>query len=247
MSQLTPTSDSKPPNRLSIGHLLLWTAATAVVLAAIMPERPYPDVPEEFPEELRQQFVWRQHALRLAVVAVAPILGAGLSGIAIAACRATRRRPGFPAAPGHWLLMVLGAVALAGLFARFHDFTEQWPGPWTEAMVMVLWLMALSPLVMLLVAMAKVREPTRWHRVFVFAGCNVALYAVFACLAFPVFPAPWVSWLFALALVMATPLSVVVAAVRDWQLGARYDVFHWAGVSAVPPLAAIMFVLMVCL
>lgn len=217
----------------------MWTAASAVVLVAIMPERLDPRL--WFPDDVRQDVEWRDNAWRGASVVLAPILGVGLAAIAMAAWRAAKGRPGFPTAPGHWLLLILGATAVAILYARLVDVIGG-AGP-PEFWLLTLGLVALFPVVLLFVAAGNVREPRRWRHAYLIAIWSGSFYLIFGCV-YSMVREPAIVGLIAMALFLATPLSIVIAAIRDWQLGVHQDTFHWAGVVAVPALAAMVLVLM---
>ena len=112
------------PNRLTIAHLLLWTATTAAVLAGtqrtwhshlplMSPDFVQPDdpVPESLSPFRRMQRL--ESRLSSLALAFAPAYGAALAGLALAGWRLAGRRGGFPVQPGHWLLLAVASVIVA--------------------------------------------------------------------------------------------------------------------------------------
>jgi hypothetical protein len=233
MTASTPIDASPPANRLTIAHLLLWTAATALALIAIMPERTsWSDVSEE----LRAQMEARQRYWSIAAVIAAPFLGAGLAMVGLGGWRCMRSEE-LPTLPGHWLLMVVGSGTLAALIGRLAIASGSLLG-----LEPLLWILVmLMPVVALALAIAHVTSPLRWKRVFAIAGWSTGLlfFSMFCC--FPVWITP-LSHLILPGLVLATPISVIVAAVRDVQLDVKQDIFHWCGVVAVPALGVVFLV-----
>jgi hypothetical protein len=232
------TERQQAANRLSIVHLLLWTATTALAVGTIMPnpvDAPFqPDMPAEFCAYLnRQQQQWR-----VATVVTGPVLGAGLAALAIATWRGWRHELGFPTQPGHWILMIVGMCTVVVMDVRlinrldsFNSGVVAWP------FILIFWVIFLLPVITLAVAYSRV-EPIRWKRAFAIAGGSVGLFFFSGCCAFPLFGTS--AQLIVLAILYATPISTVVAAALDIRSGRPYDVFHWVGVIVVPVLAVIL-------
>ena len=125
-------SAPQPANRLSIAHLLLWTATTALVLAGLQrmwhsdlprmsPEPPESDVVVELGgvrildkgRSAFRQMQLLERSLSFLALAFSPAYGAALAAAGLAAWRMATRRGGFPAQPGHWLLLAVASITLA--------------------------------------------------------------------------------------------------------------------------------------
>jgi hypothetical protein len=104
-------------------------------------------------------------------------------------------------------------------------------------LIIVFWVTLVVSVITLAVAYYRVAEPLRWKRVFAIAGGSLGLLFLGPC-CLPFDAAPLAQFIM-LAILFATPISMVVAAVLDARSGRTYDVFHWVGVVAVPALAAI--------
>lgn len=91
-----------PTNRLSIGFLMLWTLGTAIILALHR---------VAFPENSSDS--WNMRAFQT-ITSLGFSLGQGIQvgSLFLLAYRLATGRGGFPTAPGHWLLLVRGTVAL---------------------------------------------------------------------------------------------------------------------------------------
>jgi uncharacterized iron-regulated membrane protein len=86
-------------NRLGIGHLLLWIAATAVILAVFRPALVAPILHEQATPEFPQRMQRRHRLALIALPTIAPIWGVALAGVVLAGWRCVRRGPPFPAQP----------------------------------------------------------------------------------------------------------------------------------------------------
>jgi hypothetical protein len=105
--------------RLTIAHLLLWTAATAFVVS-VFPQHwlrtrlpPFVIVPAT--EHVERQRLFEKWS----IVAVSPFYGVAVASVVIAGSRLLQRRAGFPSQPGHWLLVQTGLGVLAASCFRF--------------------------------------------------------------------------------------------------------------------------------
>lgn len=109
-------------NRLSIAHLLLWTATTALALSLCERPRPaseigfasflsQPGMDVEAAKNRERQQIWQLWQKRYLVsLAFAPIYGLALGGLVLGVWSIVTGRPGFPTQPGHWLLVVIGSA-----------------------------------------------------------------------------------------------------------------------------------------
>lgn len=228
-------------NRLSIAHLLLWTAATGVVLAYLQTHKPPPPeemhfasvlswpgtTPEAELKKLQERYsrLFRtQHAVALAV---SPVYGAALVGVALALWRLATRRFGFPVQPGHWLLMIIGSLAL---LVAAHPFVQQLPlSPDGADFVL-----ATAMTGVVIVATVVAREPLHWRCPLALSAGGLGIIDVayvigfFSSsieppLIFPLGP-------FAIA---GVPFVALYCTVLDVAEHRRYDVLHWVGVATL--------------
>ena len=98
-----------PGMRLSISHVMLWTATTAVLFGLLRPTFQM-DFSIDGPGADGRAFKILLFKTVLAVFA--PIEGAALAGFLLAVWRLVRPGPSFPAQPGHWLLIIVGGWVL---------------------------------------------------------------------------------------------------------------------------------------
>jgi len=233
------TNREQAANRLSIAHLLLWTATTALAVGTIMPDPIDAPFQSDMPAEVRAYLSRQQQQWRMATVLTGPVLGAGLAALVIATWRRWRHQPGFPTQPGHWMLMIVGMCTVAAMdLALVNRLSRFNSNLILSSLVLIFWVTCLVTLILLAVAYFRVSEPLPWKCVFAIAGVNVGLF-FFGCCGFPL-GEPFPFQLITLAVFHATPISVVVAAVLDVLSGRAHDVFHWVGVVAVPALAVIL-------
>jgi hypothetical protein len=85
----------QPP--LSIAHLLVWTAGSAVILGVAQTYARWADFPE-----------WFRIPYQVQEVLYSPLAGAAICSLYLAAYRLLTHGPAFPVQPGHWLLLVYG-------------------------------------------------------------------------------------------------------------------------------------------
>ena len=247
---LTTVSDEARPARLrlSIAHLLLWIAATALVVASF--PKGWLGAPDVWGdrESLTDRMQQRQTLERLSVVVVAPCYGAAVASLIVAGTRLLTRRPGFPALPGHWPLVQLGLWILIVGGTLDHDDMGGRPVTYNLAVFREDGGAALVVLLMLLLAVAiqavvVVREPRRWR----VAMCCMLAAVVVPLVAFLIVPLrnPGARNLTALSIVLAWYIAALVAVlvgIWDFIRRERFDLFHWVGVVSLlgilahPPL-----------
>ena len=233
-----------PPNRLSIAHLLLWTATTAAVLAGtqrlwhsrlplLSPSTPSfagPEDTEDRPQTLEPFRRAQETESRLRWLAhdFAPVNGLALAGLALAAWRLARGRGGFPVQPGHWLLLAVASVIA----------TMAWPlalSPVPMVGEVPLSLRFALPGGVLLVA-AWLLPASDWRFSFDelgggLVGLGLAIYILsqFGGAYGPVIAVP-IGLIPAILMALGT-LTIGLAVAEDVQSQARRDVFHWAGLA----------------
>jgi len=210
-----------------------------------MPDPIDAPAPSDMPAEFRAYQDRQQQQWRVATALTGPVLGAGLAALAIATWRLLRYEPDFPTQPGHWILMIVGmcTVVAMELHLIYRVRLDGFGSNFIRTPLFVFFCVTfLLPVITLAVAYYRVAEPLRWKRVFAIAGGSLGLFFG-GCCAFPL-EAPSAAELIMLAIIYATPISMVVAAVLDIRSGRTYDVFHWVGVIVVPALAVVLSGLM---
>src|SRR4051812_43785413 len=99
--------DAKP-NRLGIGHLLLWMATTGAVLAVGQWDLNTANLPQSLIAEMRlRTLIWS--------LGFAPLHGLSLAGLLVFLSRRFWSRAAFPSEPGHWILVIAGAEELVAV------------------------------------------------------------------------------------------------------------------------------------
>jgi hypothetical protein len=226
----SPGNDSPTarPNRLAIGHLLLWTAATAVVFAALVTTEQRFAIRKIRQTELGIRI---HHAGYCLALAVAPAYGAAIAGIRLATWRVTTQRWGFPTQPGHWLLVSAGVVPIAIGVADLNYSPGQ-----NFAHAFLCWLGLLGVAVTVTIAAQFIDQPLRWMRAFQVGSWGLLL------LAFELFIAgllangdTWLFW-YVLNLVLSIPAVVAVflaflVSLLDLRSIERWDALHWIGLA----------------
>lgn len=239
----SPQAKYAAPPRLSIAHLLLWMATTALVVA-LFPADWMRKLDSSTPldqESFRQQMERRQTVEKVGAALVAPFYGAGLAAVVVATLRAVRREPGFPAAPGHWLLLHvgLGFLAFADAYhksrgSRYVKF--ELLNPEFDPVSLLLFLVFVAQLIVALGAAVQ-PQPWRWRLAFgIYLGGVAALIGGMLL--------GWQGlanefWLGLAGIVAANGAAFAIfAAARDLFRRERYDLFHWLGVIVLIAVAA---------
>lgn len=151
--------------RISIVHLMTWTAGCAILLTAYQALYQPSGVDEKL-----------AIALRINTAMVSILYGTGVAGLILWVKRRVGGGPAFPTQPGHWLLLTLGMYAVVQwiAWAGFLSFQAicrllEWYG----AMSISWYYVAQLPvhLVQLIVAVAAlIGCRARWHWKAVFAA-----------------------------------------------------------------------------
>jgi len=227
MSEAPQIPPPAPANRLSIAHLLLWTATTAVVLGFIRHAAPH-FTPTSATTAQHALYLWLQYSL---LYAVSPAFGAVLAGMVLAIWRLATRRFGFPAQPGHWLLLILFVIPLVvgAVWLRLPEH-----GGIVVVFVTLILLTALSS-----AAVVQTRRPTRWRLTFALAAWGLGGIVVSLALQF-VFATPAATMPAVLGglSVVSGVMAGLAAGILDLTAPERYDTFHWTGVATLAALAA---------
>jgi hypothetical protein len=228
------------PNRLTVAHLLLWTATSGAALAYQLEQKPPP--PEKIgfasllvgagqdPKIVRakaQQRIHRAWQTKYEIGLVfAPVYGAALSGAVLAMWRVATMRFGFPTQPGHWLFLIVASLIVAHvLHPWLRPYLDWADGPdfgWSIFLTLAATAITVG-----------VREP-RWRCAIgmVAVGFGTMVTSYFISLNSNRFEPPGlfvVGGLF----VAAFPFGVLFCTFADFAERKRYDVFHWIGVATL--------------
>jgi len=210
--------------RLSIGHLLLITAGSAVAIWLQQPPGVARDV-------------------RYVAVAVvfAPVYGTAIVALALVVVRLWNRQR-FLDEPGHWLLVAVGLPFL-GISALHRSLqildptpdVGNWRGILGVAIFSVGVLCCGWSLFLPLLALPDVRDPA-WRRVFWLLG-SIYLLPVFGCCVGPVLSGTWgpEAAVAAIPMIVAIALlaAVLIAVRDDRQHERRRGVWHWLGIAVL--------------
>jgi len=222
-------------NRLTIGHLFLWTTTTAASIAIL---RPYTVEGGHDPSDV--EAVWYYRTQQLMLVGIAPIVGAGLAAMVLAVRAWFRRSPPFPTQPGHWLLFAIGiktATVLSLLcIARIVHSPSQLAEIFEFVFPMAIVFSFVATGVMLFSVASREHFVPRWRAGLRIVGACLVAFPIFQC-CMPIYLGGWLG-LSTLCVWFGAPSVVVAISVFDFAKGARHDVLHWLGVMSFPALAA---------
>lgn len=225
---MTSAATEPPRIRLSILHLMLWTLGSALILACF---RALGSPSEELPKEIAELQPFYHLAYSLT-------LGAQVGSVLLFAVRRLNRQFGFPAQPGHWLLLVEGISAMLmlagyGLFLLCFD---------AESANVYLFFALQIPNVMASaigygLAFTRTALDSPWRpslgTIAVIYCLQMCLYAVSACmLSWPMNGGTWhrIWELPQNCLGLALGVAVLGGSFADWRNHAERDFLHWAGI-----------------
>ncbi|HET6879282.1 MAG TPA: hypothetical protein VFI31_03970 [Pirellulales bacterium] len=237
--RLSPTRSSEPP-RLSIVHLFVWIAASAVCLAAVQNFETTSGLREKQPTA----------AVTLLRACYAPFSGAAFAGLLLFIDR-WRRGLGFAREPGEWLMCVYGVFialwtgfyGLAGLVAVAWPASEvpQRANQWAGMRLMYYWSIGVGVLegVLFAAASRRLRAGPVWRGLFWLLAALYTLRAISAQLTW--WPLGYGLSSFYLPTIAAATLITGVT-LFDWRVSLDRPWTHWVGVVvgvAAGPLAFI--------
>jgi hypothetical protein len=206
--------------RLSIAHLLLITAGSAVAIWLMQPPN------------------GKAGTLEVVISAIfAPVYGTALAVVVLAFARGAIRLWGAIAEePGHWLLLIIGSgFAGPALLIRSGSVIRQWPAPspqpaWEIFLAFVGICVAIALLleasVSLLVVIAEYHDSRRWHAVF----CLLGLTIFSPCCGTVVLDSGALSLVLTVALLLVFTTYAAAVDIRERQYR---DLWHWLGVGAL--------------
>jgi hypothetical protein len=232
---------NQSPNRLSISHLMLWMATTSVVLAMGQWDLSTADIPENLIVEVRlRTLIWS--------LGFAPLHGMAVAGVLIFLWRRFRSRAPFPTEPGHWILVIMGAVELAHLAAQvsyllFVRGQESTVPIWVSRFSRI----STSGFEVLLAVVGAyslrtdagggLRNGLIWRLSILAIGLRGVMEIFHSVAINWQFMRPFLggpAWWHMLRIGYSLPgLVAVVAAFLDWRHKQRRDFLHWCGVAIV--------------
>lgn len=259
MPDLRPVAESPPPppNRLSIGLMLVWLSLTAIEFAAHGRDLVYQrelleSIGNALDAELlaRIEFLWR--VAGIVNWCSLPFAALGLVGLLLWPWRAWSAPGAFPSQPGHWLLVSVGVYALGDLIVWTWVTTVD-PGEWLAGARMYFIysiataLMLLASAIVLLVALRKRLRGRLWTVSLALLAGGLAVRSLSEGLsatnAFWL-PAPrfvlllqWLPLLGSGAMLLALPVAGAQW-IQDVRRAVPRDLFHLLGLVAVTMLLA---------
>jgi hypothetical protein len=215
-AELVPEETAGPGERLSILHLMVWTACTALILAFYRQSMSLP--------ESSINPAW----LRVVTALVgAPIQGACVASLLLVLWRKAKGGRPFPRQPGHWLLVIPGVVTLLS-----------WPWWMLILLVMnsnmsVYVFFYRIPLLVLFCGLAvfaigRLRSEPRWRAMFTVWLLANLVAPMLGCIG-----PGMMGGRGTLEPLLGTVvgLGFLVPAIQDHSQGIRRDHFHYAGVA----------------
>lgn len=220
-AELVPEGPPDPGERLSILHLMVWTAGSAVILAFY---RNTMSQAEDNPSPMNPPWLQAMTALL-----VSPLQGAGVAAVGLMFWRRFSGGRPFPKEPGHWLLVIAGAIALltwpANLIIRefFRSSFEAYLLIYRLPLMVVFCVMAGY-------AVAKMPREALWRKMFLIWIVANIVPLFFLCVAYAEYSSYRWTRIPDLLIGVALPLAFLVTGILDRAGGARRDSLHWAGV-----------------
>ncbi len=218
--------------RLSIGHVMLWTLGSAIILAAY---RALVDT-WEMPTH--------EHAFLLVMqVSSSVMYGAALSSVILFLHRRLTDGPVFPVQPGHWLLLTTGVLCVVSWLGYAAIHGARWFETSDDSAFLTFLLQQFvvnaSGVLLLVLAVIHLKDTKYWRSYF---WANLMLHGVQGALgilglagcailgamsAYSVYSIQFGLHWFAAILVL---VWLLVAATLDWRRVVRRDWLHWTGV-----------------
>lgn len=192
--------------RLQIIHLLLWTTATALVLA-IDRKTSEPSNGElgKFP--------------LIMALGYSPLIGAGLAAWMLMFWRVWSDGPRFPSQPGHWLLLLTGIAGVVQQLVRVMLATSAAGTASIQAWLAIRLLGIVAAIVVYVLA---IRESSGiWRSVFWLGLIANVASLLLTCAGF-FHGESLMAWLLTAVILIAT--------VVDFRAGTRRDYLHWLGI-----------------
>lgn len=201
------------PERLSLAHLFVWTALSAVLLA-------FDRATSQAPTVEISNFG------RIMAFFYAPLFGASVSALGLMAWRLTNGGPRFPVQPGHWLLVISGVQSLLHLSIGVIQATAPLGFSW-ELLLLGRLCDELACGTLLWLACRDTRRMWRVAFVIGFWGCVFGLVNTTCVLVWVVTPALFYAEFFVHWVVM---MACLIAVCGDLATQPQRDYLHWTGI-----------------
>lgn len=236
-----PPSAHPPQPPLSIAHLLVWTAATAVVLRLGR----HDGSTVQFPQ-------WYQSLLIAQELVSSPIGGVAVSSLLLSVYRRLTCGPLFPSQPGHWLLVTCGIKTIGACLpiVIFLHFRVDVRSPLIGYLLLTAGYIGGAAAAV--VGSWRLRDRRVWRLLLLAAGLlDLLTAAVCWWIAFLANGLPPKLLVEALqstgGLLLALLLSIMVGA--ELVRGVRRDWWHWVGVaiSLIQPVLTFASIVLYCL
>jgi len=217
-----PAVEHYRPPRLGIIHLLAWTAATAVLLKYNLALEMVRDFDVTGPEKMFHQASNLIHSM---------VFGAGMVGLGVLLL-ARARGPVGRLQPGHWIVIIDTAAAVAGFaFVAVHTWvTSVWldsDSLWWVLFV-VIGAIRISRAGLYTIALWRSRDGKCWRVCLgVSAACGMIEGLFYFAVAGGMSFRPWAMSLLALHIVLGAVLLLAFS--LDLRSGLRRDWLHWLG------------------
>ncbi|MFN0018046.1 MAG: hypothetical protein ACKVP0_07295 [Pirellulaceae bacterium] len=221
-AELASPGAPDPGERLTILHLMVWTAGSAVMLAFY---RQSISQAQSGPADAMNP-PWLQAVLGLLTC---PLQGAGVAAVMLMLWRKFKGGRSFPAQPGHWLLVIAGVIALASwpLYLATHMVPHHGMG-----LYLAFYRLPLLVLFCILAsyAVSTMYVETRWRGMFlIWIMSTIAAFLSVCAMYFGLFGYRW-GGLVEVFLIGGANFAFLVPALLDINRGAKRDNLHWAGV-----------------
>jgi hypothetical protein len=230
---MSAPSDASPPIRLSIGHLMLWTLGSAVILGCF---RAFDSGREYLPERvaLVQPFYHLGYSLTL---------GAQVGSVLLFVLMRFSGKRGFPSQPGHWLLLIEGISAILmlggyGVFLLIDN--REFPGLYVYFSLQIPNLAVCTALYVL--AFVKTAKQSPWRYAIAIAAlihaiqlvlCVITILSEFVERSSSRWPGLGIWELPRSLTAVVLGLAILVASLLDWRNHVQRDVLHWTGLTAL--------------
>lgn len=215
---MKPDDEIAPQERLSISHLLVWTATSAVLLGY---------------QRAMASFSGDQTVVsNLITLCYAPLFGAGLGACLLSLWRRANGGPRFPVHPGHWLLIVGGVTGVTSIvFQTLVVFALAQATSYPVFIGIRLVEFIVSG-ILFGIAIGRVRG--LWWIAFSMGLVSTLTMLLFMVLALFDFEWLFFSYRFQIEPLLSAVVAfvVLVVAVFDWCSDAQRDYLHWTGIIA---------------
>lgn len=219
----SPDQPTRP--RLGIGHIMLWTAGSAVILGIY---RAGADI-----SGMLSDWFWY---LKMTVNSIT--YGAAVSAVVLFIYWRLTSGPTFPVQPGHWLLLIPGALGIANFVAYTSlSLVSDWSTGLPADLMTVAQLVfpRIAGGVLCVVAAVRLIDVRCWRLYFWSKAIVELLQATMYVHIFGLIEFPSVlSFVHPIAVALGSIVLfiwLIVAIVLDWRRRTQRDWLHWTGIA----------------